>query len=141
MLYRTLIIFLLCLPANSRNLQAINNEYIRSIKPLIKENCLSCHGGFQLDTWYRDLPLIKMYINGHITDAKESLNMENDIPFKGRGIQSDIFWSIIASIKKERMPPQPFSLVHGDIKLSPKDRDTIIKWFSEKRRVLLEQDL
>jgi hypothetical protein len=127
--------------ANAIDYQVLNSEYKGQILPLIKDNCLSCHGGVKLQPWYRELPGVKQYINGHINDAKTSLNMEQGIPFKGKGIQSDIFWSIISSIKNDRMPPKSFSLLHQDIKFDDKDREVIIKWFTEKREELLANDL
>lgn len=122
-------------------LSEINDEYKGKIKPLLKNNCLSCHGNVQLSPWYRELPGVSQYIDGHIFDAKNSLDMASDIPFKGKGIQSDIFWSIITSIKKERMPPKSFSILHQDIKFKDDERKLLIEWFSNKRKELLEHDL
>tara|TARA_R110002072_G_scaffold534_2_gene3516 strand:- start:50612 stop:51019 length:408 start_codon:yes stop_codon:yes gene_type:complete len=114
-------------------------EYQDKVKPLIQKNCLSCHGNYYLETWYRELPIAKQIINYHIQDAKKHLDMRDDSFFKSKGSQSDIYWSIAKSIESKRMPPNYFSIFHSNLKFNEKDQLFLINWFKKKSKELSDE--
>jgi hypothetical protein len=127
--------------AETQVFKVINDKYLSQIKPLITNTCLSCHGEGKLSPWYRNFPFVRGYIDNHISRAKEKLEMSQGVPFKGKGKQSDIFWSITQSLENDRMPPFNFNIMHRDLKLSNVTKLKLINWFKQKRLILLKEDL
>lgn len=117
-----------------------DDTYRKKVKPLIEKNCLSCHGDYHLDTWYRDMFIVEGIIQDHMKEAKQNLDLTDDFNFKGKGSQSDIYWSIARSIEMDRMPPYYFKYPHLDLQFSEEDKNFLIKWFKDKSKELMKDE-
>ncbi|MCP4912739.1 MAG: heme-binding domain-containing protein [Oligoflexia bacterium] len=119
---------------------AADSVYLERVKPLLEKNCLSCHGDYHLETWYRGLPIIENIIKDHQKEAKSKLDLTNDSFFKGKGSQADIYWSIARSIESDRMPPYYFKYPHLDLQFNDSDKKFLVEWFKNKSKELMQEE-
>lgn len=89
------------------NLVAINEQYLKEIKPIFQNKCFDCHGVQTKFPWYQKLPGVKQYIQNDIDESKEHIDMSSDFPFKSHSSPEEDLQSIQEAIKKNEMPPLP----------------------------------
>ncbi|MCB9026430.1 MAG: heme-binding domain-containing protein [Bdellovibrionaceae bacterium] len=117
-------------PIAKPNLEKINAEYIKEVKPIFKTKCLDCHGSGQVLPWYASLPGPKQLIDRDIKDAKNKMDMSIDFPFSGHGTPQDDFESLARTIKEDSMPPLLYRILHWRSSLTEDDIVIIKKWIN-----------
>ncbi|MBX3022759.1 MAG: heme-binding domain-containing protein [Bdellovibrionales bacterium] len=109
-------------------LKAINDSYIKDVKPIFQKSCFNCHSSNTTYPWYSSLPLAKQLIKSDLTEAKEHLDMSHDFPFEGHGNPKEDLEAIGKSVKEGSMPPLRYRVMHPGSALSETDRSTVQTW-------------
>lgn len=111
----------------------INQNYVRSIKPIFLGKCLVCHGASNSRPWYYHLPIIRGYIDNDINEAKTHMDMSNDFPFSGHGTPGDDLNALDKILTKDSMPPPAFKILHWDSGLNSHEVLTIRQWIKNSQ--------
>jgi cytochrome c peroxidase len=115
-------------PATDAVLQAINADYVASVKPLFARSCASCHGAGKALPWYQALPLVRRLIDDDVARARRTVDMSHDFPFRGRGSPSELLDAIGEVIAQGSMPPWRYRALHWGSAFSAGEKNTIGRW-------------
>ena len=112
----------------SKKIEIIKVAYEKDVEQIFKKSCFDCHSTKTQFPWYYNLPIAKQLINHDVTEAKKHLDMSSGYPFKGHGNPIADLKEINKVISNEKMPLWYYLLLHGEAKLTDKDKAIIAKW-------------
>ncbi len=117
-------------------LKAINEDYLKTVKPIFQISCFNCHSSHTKYPWYHFLPGIKKLIDSDISESKKHLDMTNDFPFQGHGSPEKDLEAIGNVVNKGTMPPFRYRMMHWGSGLSKEEREIIMKWIKGSQQKL-----
>ena len=118
-----------------KNLE-INKSYITLVKPAFQRACFDCHGNTTYYPWYYKIPGIKQLIDNDIKTAKKHLDFSGDFPFKSHDSPKNDLLAISKALKNQTMPPFNYSLMHGEVDFSDKEKIIIQSWIKKSIAIL-----
>lgn len=98
---------------------------------LIRNACYDCHSNQTDYPWYNNISPLSWYLNGHIKEGKEELNLS----LYGQLDKADrigVFADICDVLDAGTMPLQSYLLIHRDARLSPEEKDMLCRWSEEE---------
>ncbi len=117
-------------------LERINEDYIKTVKPIFQKSCFDCHGQNSKLPWYYNVPLIHGMMNQDMLDAKEHLDMTKDFPFGGHGKPLEDLKAILESIVERTMPPDSYRMMHWDAGLSESEKQVVLDWIARSEKLI-----
>ena len=114
----------------------INQEYLKSVKPIFQKSCFDCHGNTTVYPWYYKIPGVKQLIDSDIKESKKHLDFSKDFPFVSHETPIKDLDAIGKSIKNDSMPPFRYLIMHGDKKLTKGEVKQVDKWIRESKEML-----
>lgn len=118
-------------------LEKINEEYLKSVKPIFQTSCMNCHGAAASLPWYNALPGVKQLITYDTTESKEHLDMSKDFPFGGHGDSpTEDLDAIQEALTKGTMPPLRYRVMHWSSAVSGEDLKAVITWIQNSKQEL-----
>jgi mono/diheme cytochrome c family protein len=121
-------------------LDAINTDYLRSIKPIFEAKCFSCHGAAASLPLYSKIPPAKWLVDYDLKHAHgHNMDMRYDYPFRADGTNKkhrhDL--SEIGEVMREgEMPPWYYLILHWESGLTDVEKDEILRWVQSSRDML-----
>lgn len=98
-----------------------------NIKVLLQNSCYDCHSNNTNYPWYFKIQPAAMYLNKHIEEGKEELNLSEFGNYSSRRQLSKLR-SMSSQIKDGEMPLKSYTLIHQSAKLSDKEREELTNW-------------
>lgn len=117
-------------------LEAINQAYLKKIKPIFQMKCLDCHGTASSLPWYSKIPGPKGIIERDIREAHKHMDMDNDFPFGGHGSPQEDLYEIKEVVHDNSMPPFQYKLLHWRSGLTAEEKNKILNWIDESLAIL-----
>jgi hypothetical protein len=114
----------------------INQEYLKTVKPIFQKSCFDCHGSTTVYLWYYKIPGVKQLIDSDIKESKKHLDFSKDFPFVSHETPIKDLDAIAKSIKNDSMPPFRYLIMHGDKKLTKDEVKQVDKWIRESKEML-----
>lgn len=118
-------------------LYASIGETYSTVKPMLTNSCYDCHSSKTNYPWYYQLPLIKGFLDGHISEATEHLDMTNGFPFGGHASQLSQLSEIKEVIEDDEMPLFSYRIMHWGKLIEGAKRDTLFAWISQSENSIL----
>ena len=103
-----------------------------NVAGILKTSCYDCHSNNTRYPWYVNIQPAAWYLAHHVKEGKAKLNI-NEFASYSRRRQLSKLKSIAGSIKDGTMPLPSYTLMHGDAKLSNKEKKILINWASKTR--------
>lgn len=116
--------------------EQVNDEYLKSVKPIFKRSCFNCHGDKTSYPWYYKVPGVKQLIDYDIKESKKHLDFSKDFPFISHGTPLKDLNAIDKAVRNDSMPPFRYRVMHSDSKLSNDDIKKIGKWIKKSKEIL-----
>jgi hypothetical protein len=113
---------------NPKVLKQVGLAYAKDLAPLMDKACMDCHSGKTVFPWYHSIPGIKQYLDNHISEGREHLDLEGGFPFKSRKPIVMRIRGIGRLVAAGRMPLWDYSLMHPSSRLTPAEKQTIVDW-------------
>jgi len=112
------------------DLDAVNQSYLKEIRPIFEAKCLMCHGIVKKIPLYSIVPPASWLVQSDMTEAKQHLNMSFDFPFPGKDVDvpQDGLEDLIDVINDNSMPPIYYKAMHWKSGLSQEERQKILAW-------------
>ncbi len=114
-----------------------NQEQVpEDVAAMLKSACLDCHSNQTNYQWYHQVAPVSWFINNHIVEGKEELNLSN-------WGQMEILDKIAAledmgkEIRNGKMPITSYKLMHPKAILSEQESQRLIEWTSSYSEQLL----
>lgn len=121
---------------NTEDLETAKAQYLEKIKPIFKKKCYDCHGKAENFPWYYSLPIVKQFMNHHIEEAQEHMDMTEDFPFKGsKGIKHDLE-ELEEVIEEGEMPLFSYRIMHKDSAITEEEKTIIFEWIKNTEKSL-----
>ncbi|MFT6632237.1 MAG: mono/diheme cytochrome c family protein [Bacteriovoracaceae bacterium] len=114
----------------------INEQYIKSVKPVFKNSCFDCHGDKTNYPWYYKLPGVKQLIDHDVKEAKKHLDFSKDFPFVSHDTPVKDLDAIGKAVRNATMPPFRYRILHGDSELTEDEVKEVEKWIKESKETL-----
>ncbi len=116
--------------ATCAELDAINQAYLRDIKPIFAAKCLMCHGVVTKMPLYAKVPPSSWLVRYDIKEAQEHLDMSFGFPFVGKptDVPQDGLEEVIEVVQEAPMPPFIYKIMHWHSGLTPEESKKILDW-------------
>ncbi len=112
------------------------DEQFKLVRPIFENACFNCHSANTDFPWYAKIPGIKQFINGHVEEGRENLDMTDGFPFKGKGEQLKLLEEIRSEVEEGKMPLLSYRLMHWSAWLSDAEKDSIYMWVDTSMTML-----
>jgi hypothetical protein len=102
----------------------------KEVMSLLKKSCYDCHSNDTTLPWYGNVAPMSWFVRKHIRDGRKVVNFST---FKNlpKSKQKDMYERIEKSVVI-RMPLPSYTWIHGDAKLTPKEKKMIQTWSREE---------
>jgi hypothetical protein len=109
-----------------------------NIQAIMDRACRDCHSNQTTWPWYAGLPPVSWMVEEDVQKGRKFLNLsqwDRYTPAQQIGYLA----SMTTSTMQNRMPPQPYRLLHWPANLTDQDRKEIKQWaMSESKRLMAE---
>ena len=103
------------------------NTVPQNVSNILKTSCYDCHSNNTYYPWYNKIQPVAWFLESHVDEGKAELNFSEWENYSERRKKSKLK-SIVSQIEDGKMPLSSYTLLHGDAKLSSKQKEEIIKW-------------
>lgn len=117
-------------------LSLINANYLIEIKPIFQSKCLMCHGQPERLPLYAKFPPSSFLVLHDQEEAKKHMNMTYDFPFGGHGSPKDDLAAIAKVVKKGKMPPLRYKILHWKSGLTEMESEKILSWVNRSMEII-----
>jgi Haem-binding domain len=100
-----------------------------NFKTIFKTSCYDCHSNNTNYPWYNKIQPITWFLEDHIAEGKAELNFSTFNEYSKRR-QRNKLKSIISQIEKDEMPLASYTFIHGDAKLTDKEKNELLVWLN-----------
>lgn len=97
------------------------------VEPILEKACYDCHTNNSRYPWYYNIQPVGIWMNGHIKEAKEKLNL-SEFTDKRPRVQFHKMEEIIEMVKEKAMPITSYKWTHKDARLTVAERSKIMEW-------------
>lgn len=111
-----------------RTLEAINEEYLKEIKPIFQRKCLMCHGQVQRLPLYTQVWPSSLLVSRNATEAKEEIDMRFNYPFNAGKDPEEVFEHLTHVVEDGSMPPFIYKVMHWKSGLTTTEAEKILAW-------------
>jgi len=101
-----------------------------TIDSLLAKSCFDCHSRHYHLPWYSAISPLKYEINSHIVKGIKALDFDNFNNLDEN--KKEALKRKIAQAIKIRMPLPSYLWLHGDAKLSAKEKNRLKRWATER---------
>ena len=118
----------------------INEQYLKTVKPIFAEKCLACHDRHLATPWYATLPWVGQVIEHHRQEALADYDMSEDFPFTGKlGLGERGLKKLEKTIRQGDMPPASYVMVHWGSRLNAAESKTVLDWIDFSLKTLADK--
>ena len=110
-----------------------STDFIQYYKPtekisnILKVSCYNCHSNHTDYPWYSHIQPIGFYLENHIDEGKEHLNLSEYKNYSARQQRNKLTF-MIGQIEENEMPLPAYTFIHRDAKLSDEDKKDLIAY-------------
>lgn len=97
------------------------------VQQLLDHACNDCHSNNTIYPWYSTYQPIGMWLESHVNEGKEHLNFDEFSSYRPWK-QFHKMEEVVEVIEEDEMPMFSYTLMHGDAKLAPEDKESLILW-------------
>ncbi|MES2267427.1 MAG: heme-binding domain-containing protein [Bacteroidota bacterium] len=97
------------------------------VQMILKNDCYDCHSNNTSYPFYAHIQPMRFMMDRHVRQGKDELNFDEFGTYSARKKRSKLR-AISTSLDEGTMPLSSYLLIHGDAKLTPKDKILIKNW-------------
>ena len=102
----------------------------KDVQTILATSCYDCHSNNTVYPWYSYIQPARMFLDRHISEGKEELNLSEFGSYSKRK-QGSKLKAIASQVKSGEMPLKSYTILHQDAKLSAKNRAILINWIEK----------
>lgn len=100
------------------------------IARIINTSCYDCHSNETRYPWYSNIAPSSWFVKNHIDGGRKHLNFSTFVMYEPKR-QAHKLQECIEMIEKEEMPLESYIVGHQNAKLTPEQRQELIKYFKK----------
>lgn len=111
--------------------QAISQLYPipDNVHLILQQSCINCHSNNTDYPWYANVQPVGWWLNYHIRNAKEQLNLDEFAEYSDRQ-RINKLRSMRDQIKDGEMPLWSYTLMHEEARLTETEKSLLIQWLN-----------
>lgn len=121
--------------ARSNNPLLVGANVDPAVFEVFERSCQNCHSEKTEWPWYSHVAPMSWLVESDVRQARGHLNLSHWDEYTVEE-QQDLLSRIGAVVRSREMPPARYTLIHGNAKLSPAQREAIYRWAHGERRRL-----
>ncbi len=134
-----LLILIQFIPVDRSNPPVTQEIHIPgNLKPIIKRSCYDCHSNETRWPWYAYIAPVSILITQHVQEGREEANFSEWDKYDLKK-KLDILEDIEEKVREDKMPLRSYLWVHRDARLTPQEKEDIIRWARNYQRLLKKQ--
>ncbi len=98
-----------------------------NVAAILNNSCYDCHSNQSHYPWYGYISPVSWYLNKHIVEAKEDLNMSNFGNLEKKK-KIGVLTEICEELESGSMPLKSYLIIHRNSKISEAEVKIICKW-------------
>jgi Haem-binding domain len=102
---------------------------------VLQRSCQNCHSDKTEWPWYSHIAPMSWLVEGDVSQARSHMNLSHWGEYTVEE-QQDLLARIGSAVRSGEMPPARYTMIHGNSKLSPAERDNVYRWAHAERRRL-----
>jgi heme-binding protein len=102
---------------------------------IVQRSCQNCHSEKTEWPWYSYVAPMSWLVESDVGEARSRMNISRWYQYSAEQRQQ-LLARIGAMVRNRQMPPDRYTMIHPDAKLSPMERDQIYEWTRKERRRL-----
>ena len=115
---------------------ALIAESYKTVEPMLKNSCFDCHTSQTVFPWYHSLPLIGGWMDGHLEEAREHLDLDKGFPFAGHATQLEQLDEIKKVVGEGEMPIFSYRIMHWGKLIEGEKQDTLFDWIEVSEKAI-----
>ncbi len=100
-----------------------------NVNLILQQSCVNCHSNNTEYPWYAKVQPVGWFLNYHIRNAKEQLNLDEFAEYSERK-RINKLRSIRDQVKDGEMPLWSYTLMHEEAKLSETEKSLLVDWLN-----------
>ncbi len=108
------------------------------VMAIMKPACYDCHSNNTRYPWYSNLQPVAWWLDSHVQDGKRHLNF-SEFTTRKIAVQNHKFEEIIETVEEGEMPLESYTWTHGDARLTPEQRETVVAWAKAQMEILSQK--
>ena len=104
----------------------------QDVASTLQTSCYDCHSNNTYYPWYANFQPVAWWLADHVKEGKKEINFSEFASYR-IGRQYRKLEEIKNEVEEGEMPLQSYTLIHGDAKLSPAQKESLISWASATR--------
>ena len=113
---------------NPKVVAEVGAAYQREVEPLLKRACFDCHSTQTEFPWYHHVPGVKQYLDDHVKEAGERLDLTKGFPFVSKKPLVSRIRGIGGTVKRRTMPLWDYRLMHPKSHFTEAEEKVIVDW-------------
>jgi len=105
------------------------------VKVLLNKACNDCHSNNTHYPWYTNVQPVGLWLQHHVNEGKHELNFSEFGAYPAKR-QYHKLEEVAKQVKNDEMPLSSYLWVHADAKLSDADKQLLINWANELRKMI-----
>jgi len=110
----------------------------QEVASILRTSCYDCHSNNTKYPWYNKIQPVAMFLEDHIKHGKEEFNFNEFGEYSDRRKKSKLK-SFIRQVEQDEMPPDSYTLVHREAKISKDEKKQLINWIGQLQESLNNQ--
>lgn len=102
------------------------------VKTLLKNACYDCHSYESKYPWYSEIAPISWWTKHHVNEGREELNFSLWGDYSAKKADHKLE-ECAEEVEEGEMPLKPYTITHGDAKLSDQQKETLEAFFNGLR--------
>jgi hypothetical protein len=104
----------------------------QEVASTLQSSCYDCHSNNTHYPWYANFQPVAWWLADHVKEGKKEVNFSEFATYR-IGRQYRKLEEIANEVEEGEMPLQSYTFIHGDAKLSPAQKESLINWASATR--------
>jgi cytochrome c len=121
--------------AKSDNPLLAGAEVDPDVFEVLQRSCQNCHSEKTEWPWYSHIAPMSWLVEGDVSQARSRMNLSHWSEYTVEE-QQDLLARIGSAVRSGEMPPDRYTMIHRNAKLSAGERDNVYRWAHAERRRL-----
>lgn len=104
------------------------------VQGILKQSCYDCHSNNTTYPWYSNIQPLGWWLQNHIIEGKQELNFDEFGNYDQKK-QKHKLQELIEVVDNGEMPLGSYTIIHRSARLSPDQKDKLISWAQNIRRM------
>lgn len=139
MLFSILILIQFIRPSKNTGKAISENSMVTTVEvnKVLQKSCFDCHSNNTEYPWYCSIQPIGWWTAHHVNEGKQELNFSE---FNSYTLKRKLkkLKEIKEQLDENEMPLSSYTFIHSDAKLSPNDKDLLLKWVNDTKDKLAD---